>query len=76
MMCTCWALVLEVPYYVVYAVRCQAHWSFRTGNLRSPSTLVWYQTERHTYMQKHTQKYKLTPPVMCSQELSVLAHWC
>ena len=75
-MCTCWALVLEAPYYVVYAVRCQARWSFPTGNLRSPSTLVWYQTERHTYMQKHTHKYKLTPPVMCSQELSVLVHWC
>ena len=53
------------------------------------STLIWYHTQTHTHTHTHTQrhntlrgqctdthqhKYIFTPPVMCSQQLSLL-HW-
>ena len=76
-------LVPEGPWYVFHATRCQVYWDL-TCNV----VFCWYwfditntrtQTQRYTTLkgQKNdTQPYKylFTPPVTCSQQLSLL-HW-
>ena len=67
-------LIPEAPCYVIYATRHQVYCRFDT-DMAFPSTLIWYHTQKQTHNTHWDQhKYILTPPVMCSQQLSVL-HW-
>ena len=71
---------------VVYVTRRQVYWSL-THNVLFAGTLIWYHTHTQTHTpQTHTArtgasrmtypyKYIFTPPVMCSQQLSLLHKW-
>ena len=59
------------------------HWRFRTDEIIFASTLIWYHTHTDTFAHRqdtkgpiewHTDGYILIPPVICSQQISVL-HW-
>ena len=75
-------LVPEEPWCVIFATRCQVYWGLTHNVL-----FFWYSDliSQHKHIQthtvhsgvsrlKHTYKYIFTPPLMCSQQLSLL-HW-
>ena len=69
-MLSLWNLVTEGPYHVFYATPRQVYWG-----LEHNVVFWWYSnTQTHSRVNRliHSCKYILTPPAMCSQQLSVL----
>ena len=69
-----WYLSTTRNLLCVLCYKTPVYWSL-THNMVFSSTLIWYDTQTHkartgSNRLKHPFKYILTPPVMCSQQLS------
>ena len=72
------SLVPEGPYCALYATKRQVSWGLK-HYVVFPNTLIWYHTHSNKDIQHtqgptnwHTHINILTPPVMSSQQLSIL----